>query len=151
MTRLVKQQLAKTLGIKPEQILTCREYADGYSIITMDFKKFTAVQPAALEPVDPPVGAGRREQNDNSAVSAATAAQELPEKLQEVYDDPNPDKWLKKDLVALSKALDLPPRAGMNKADLVREIELFKTGQYTEPGTRGGYNHPTGTRKKNNG
>ena len=106
----IQKQLAAALDIDPENILEYRKYADGYTVITYNFQKFTAIQPAELQP-------------------AAPAAPELPANLQKVYDEPS--KATVKNLKALCKELGIPYNEGIKKAGLLEQIELYKSGELT--------------------
>ena len=107
--------LAYALGINPDEIMKYQEYPDGYSVLTINFQKFTKVQPLAV-PVaeDPP----------EDIPIESLYPQGMPEEMRLVYDFPYDAKV--KQLRELAYFLDITDASALLKVALQEEIDASK-------------------------
>lgn len=97
--------LAYSLDIRPEQVLQYKQYPEGYTVLTTDFKKFTRVQPTAPpEPSAYPPG--------------------MPEELAAIFNEPYTARV--QELRNLAYFLEIPDASALKKAALQEEIESWK-------------------------
>ena len=106
--------LALTLEISPDQILTYKPYDAGYTVILTDYRKFTGVQPAEPKP----------EPAREPGPYAGYYPDALPEKLLDVYN--TPEVYTKIHLVELAQALQISRATRLTKAQLLEEIQTWK-------------------------
>jgi len=105
--------LANALETTPDNILTFKQYPDGYTVILSDHRKVTGVQPLT-KTIYPP---------------------DLPEELRDIYDAP--EKHTMFELVSLARALGMPYPKNKRKKQLIEEIDIWKMYRsIAEPATQ---------------
>jgi hypothetical protein len=106
----LQTNLATTLEVSPDQIMTFTPHDEGYTVILTDFRKFTAVKPTEPEPEPDP---------DAGYYPAA-----LPAELRPVYD--MPETYTVSYLRDLAFFLEIDRAGTLRKAELLEEIQAWK-------------------------